>query len=604
MASSTTRRRVGATVELDGAKEYKEAIEELNTGNATLRTEMQKLQAEYKGQADSTEFLTEKGVLLEQQLLQQQDKVKKLQEAVAWAAKEYGEADGRTQKWIQSLNRAQAEEFNLQHSIEENNQALENQGNIMNSLVDGIGNLTDSFGIQLPAGADKALNAMRGFSNGSVAAIGLVAAAIAAAIEGMKALTENAIKYAAEADEILSQSMVTGLSTTLLQELQYAEPLIDVSVETITGSLTKLTQNMASAEGGNDALKEKFEELGVSITDADGHLRSAQDVFFEIVDALGQMGNDTERDAAAMELLGKSAQELNPLIKQGTAALQEYMAAADENYVLTEEQVAALGELDDSYQTLHLTVAGLKKQLAAEFAPAAKDAMDLFTDVVKKAGEILERSGLVENLAIIIQSLIDILRAAGSILEGIPGFDKGLNLLKVTLGAIAQFCALIADVADVIAGMLTLDFSRIGTAMGFGKSSGSPSHWQTVYMMQSGTYDQYAEYYANKRGDSTYTGLKYDTKTGQYYDEKTGNYVTRPGQNAGGTDSWRGGLTWVGEAGPELVALPSGSQVYNAQDSRNMGGNTFYITIDAKNVQEFNDVVDIVMNASTQLQKR
>ena len=613
----TVNKTLGARFKIEGEEEYKNVIAQLSAGSKTLATEMTLLKAEYKGNTDSVEFLTEKSELLSRTLDQQREKTaatkamheaaskafaeaaQKLAEAegksaeeVAAAKEAYAAADRELQKYAQQLNLAQAKEFDLQHQIEDTNQEIENQNNIMAKISNSITGVTDKLGIQLPAGAQKALNSMKSFSNGSVAAIGLVAAAVTAVAAGVKALYENSLHYAAEMDDVISKSAVTGLSTTLIQELQYAEPLIDVSVDTIAGSLTKLTSNMAAAIGGNDKLAASFAALGISIDDGTGHLRDSEDVFFEIVDALGRMGNDTERDAAAMELLGKSAQELNPLIKQGTATLQEYMAAADENYVLTEEQVAALGELDDSYQTLHLTVAGLKKQLAAEFAPAAKDAMDLFTDVVKKAGEMLERSGLVENLAIIIQSLIDILRAAGSILEGIPGFDKGLNLLKVTLGAIAQFCALIADVADVIAGMLTLDFSRIGTAMGFGKSSGSPSHWQTVYMMQSGTYDQYAEYYANKRGDSTYTGLKYDTKTGQYYDEKTGNYVTRPGQNAGGSDSWRGGLTWVGEAGPELVALPAGASIYTAQDSRQLGGDTFNFAI---NVEDLEDLQALIL---------
>ena len=46
------------------------------------------------------------------------------------------------------------------------------------------------------------------------------------------------------------------------------------------------------------------------------------------------------------------------------------------------------------------------------------------------------------------------------------------------------------------------------------------------------------------------------------------SYVT--GNNAVGTSYWGGGLTWVGERGPELVNLPSGARVRNAVDSRRM----------------------------------
>jgi TP901 family phage tail tape measure protein len=50
----------------------------------------------------------------------------------------------------------------------------------------------------------------------------------------------------------------------------------------------------------------------------------------------------------------------------------------------------------------------------------------------------------------------------------------------------------------------------------------------------------------------------------------TGDYGEEPGNNAKGTDNWRGGLTWVGELGPELVNLPKGAQVFNHNKSMEM----------------------------------
>ena len=572
MASSTTRRRVGATVELDGAKEYKEAIEELNTGNATLRTEMQKLQAEYKGQADSTEFLTKKGALLEQQLLQQQDKVKKLQEAVEWAAKQYGEADKRTQDWIQQLNRAQAAEFNLKHDIEENNQALENQGNIMNDIAGSVQGMADQFGVQLPSGANKALNAMKGFSNGSVAAMAAVGAAVAAVIEGVKALTQMTLDVASDVDTIITESLVTGIDTKTDQALQYAENLVDVSVSSMTGSLSKLMQNMNAARNGNEDLAKTFQSLGIEIQNSDGTLRDSYDVMMDVVDALGMIESGTERDVVTTQLLGKSAQELNPLIEAGSKALKEYGAQAEAmGYILDESQIEKLGEVDDAYQTVQLSIEALKKQMAAEFAPAAKEAMELFADVVQKAGEYLQKSGLIENLATIITSLISIIRAVGNIVAGIPGFTQSLNALMQVLKTVAVVCATIADAANIISGLLTGDFNQVKTALGWNRNNGELSNTQRA--------------------------LGYGDTTGQWLNPETGRWEGNYGHNAGGTDSWRGGLTWVGESGPELVALPQGSSVYSAQDSQTMGGDTFYITIDAASVREFNDIVEMARSA-------
>ena len=598
----STTRRVGARVEIDGEKEYKQAIQSLSDGSKTLASEMRKLQAEYKGNTESTEYLTKAGELLERQLLQQQDKVKKLQEAVTHAAREYGEADTRTQQYIRQLNNAEAEEYNLQHAIEENTAALNGQGKEMVGLGDTVDKLASKLGVNLPNGAKEALNGMEGLSAGTAAAMAAAAAAIAAVIKVVQELGQLTLDVAAQVDEYLAQSAITGVPTEMLQAWDYAAPLIDTDAETIKGAMTKITKAMGEAANGSEAAQEKFAELGVQISDeTTGELRSAEDVFYDVVDALGEMDNQTQRDAAAMALMGKSAQELNPLINAGSKALKEYgKEAQTTGYILDSQQIKKLGEVDDAYQKLQLQIEANRKQLAADFAPAAKAAMELFTDVVRKAGQMLERSGLIENLASIIESLVDILRAGGDILNGIPGFNQGLSLLKATLGAIAQFVALIADAADVIAGMLTLDFSRIGTAMGFGKSSGSPSHWQSVYMQQSGTYDQYREYYANKQGTSAlYSDYGYDTATGQYYDLKTGNYIY--GYNAGGTDNWRGGLTWVGEAGPELVSLPQGSQIHSAQESQQMMRNTtIYVTIEARTVKEFNDIIEMAYDAEAE----
>lgn len=71
------------------------------------------------------------------------------------------------------------------------------------------------------------------------------------------------------------------------------------------------------------------------------------------------------------------------------------------------------------------------------------------------------------------------------------------------------------------------------------------------------------------------------------------------GHNANGSERWRGGLTWVGEEGPELVNLPSGSTIYNNQQSNNVAGNTTYnitMNCDLSELRSVSDVIDAVSN--------
>lgn len=587
-------RTVKARVELDGEQKYKQALSELQRGNAVLGSEMRKLQAEYKGNTESTEFLTKKGELLERQLLQQKDKVQTLQDALRNAATQYGEASEQTQKWQVKLNNAEAAQYDLEHAIEENNQALEGQGQTMAGLGDTVGDLAGKLGIQLPEGARNALNGMQGLSTGTVAVMSVAAAAVAAMVSQVKALHEMTLKVAAEVDEIVTESMTAGLSTRTIQELRYAENLIDVSYGTISSAMTKLTRNMAAANSGNQELMNSFRALGVSITDSSGELRSAEEVFYDLIDALGQVDNATERDAAAMDLLGRNAQELNPLILQGSKAMQALAAEAEATgYVLDESQIKKLADVDDAYQRMNLQIEATKKQLALEFAPASKSAMELFSSVVKDAGDALTKSGIIVGMQVLLETIDSLLGLTEDATEHvIPAITEGLGPLTRVMGDLAVLAAAVADAMNLISGLDPWNWGsgKITTALGLGYASGNASNVQRVRMAQEGRLEQYDAYYG--RGQ-----LKYSREEQRWFDRDTGEWYDGNPYNAGGTSNWRGGLTWVGENGPELVRLPRGSQIMTAQESRGAGGDVFNISIPARDIKEFNDIVRIAQSA-------
>ena len=570
-------RTMKARVELDGEKQYKQALSELNSGNKVLASEMKKLQAEYKGNADSVEFLNKKGDILQRQLQQQRDKVKTLQEALAASVKQYGEADKRTQDWIVKLNNAEAAQYDLEHAIEENNQALQDQGQEMTGLGDVVGGLSSKLGIQLPQSATNALNGMSKLSTGTVAAMGVAAAAIAAVVKVVKELQDTTLEAAARADEIMSKSTQMNISAQQYQALEYASPFVDVDVDTMATSLSKITKLMGEVASGSEEAKSKFDDLGVSITNTDGSLRSAYDVWLDTMDAIGQMTDTTQQDIAAQELLGKSATELATIYRDGTGALREYTEAAYDSYVMSEDQLDQLGAVDDAWQKLQLDIEGNKNMIAVQWAPAAKESLEAFDRFVTSAGKALVDSGIIEGFAELFKFAVDLIDPISTLLSTADGAPDRLSPLYQALHGIAGVIAWIADAGQAAAGVLQVltghfsqGFETIGVAMGYGKNSGQFSHLQ-----------QWMGY----------------TTEGQYRDETTGLWTGNYGRNAGGSESWRGGLTWVGEAGPELVRLPKGSQIYNSQDSRNMGGDSYYITIDAKNVREFNDIVELAKSA-------
>ena len=595
MATRTAKLRI----ELDGEKKYKEAIAEINRESKTLGAEMKKLAAEYKGNEGSVEALTKKQTLLDKVLLESNAKVEESRKALnMWreamekarveqgaSSDEYKAAQKKVQEWEYALANAETQQLNLENAIRENNGALEDAdkeyeetAQDSRTLGDQISDLAGKFGIKLPEGLKKSLDGMNAFSAGSVAALGAIATAVTVAYKAFQKLNDLTLEQAKAADELITRSVKTGLDTTLLQQLEYASSFLDF--DGVDQSLQKLTQSMGKARDGAAAQAEAFAALGVSVTNADGSLRDSWDVFLETIDALGRMESEEEAAVIANDLLGKSYADLKPLIAAGSDELRKFADEATEvGYVLDESQIKKLAEVDDAHEKTQKIIEATQKQIAAEFAPASKAAMETFGDAVQKAGQLLVDSHLIENAAAIVTQVMNIIDAASDFASLIPGWMNPIERLSNTLKGLAAVAAMVADALNAVSSLMRLDVNGVKTSLGLNIGSGQMSNLQKLKYGDSWTY------YDGGWNTSKSGAAGYDSSKGLYYD-KNGNYM----YNAAGSSNWRGGLTWVGESGPELVSLPQGSRIYNAQESREMaGGNTYNITV--ANIEQLDELI-------------
>lgn len=580
---------------LSGEKEYKQAISEIGSGMKVLDSEMRKVSSAYAQNADSVEALNAKNDVLERKISTQVEKIEYLKAALQQSAEKYGEADKRTMQWQTSLNNAEAELNNLNNQFDENKQKIADSGKEMGNLGDVVNGLTSKLGIQLPDGMKSSMNAMGSLDAQSLALAGGFAAVAAAIVKVEKAMISMTKESAAFADNIITLSMQTGQSTQQLQEFAYTSELIDVSVDTLQGSLTKLTNNMQDTMNGTGNAKASFEALGVSVTNADGSMRSANDVFYETIDALGRVKNETERDAMSMDIFGRSAQDLNPLIIQGSKTLKAYADEAHNmGYVLDDEALSALGAVDDAYQRLQKTQEGVKNQLSAEFAPYLEEFYGDVTTMVKDGGKALKDSGIVDSFGMLLDTVGDILNPMSDLSNNrVPALTKALQPL-------AKVMALIADAAELIKGVVNISTGHIGEgwgqlthALGFGYSSGNGNNYQNL--LDSYTEQQWGQSAADlakayedavARGDPSTIGITEDEWVRRYL-----------GGNAAGTDNWRGGWTRVNENGLERIFLPSGSRIQTASETRYTSGDTYNTTVYVDHVDDLDTILRIAKNA-------
>lgn len=251
--------------------------------------------------------------------------------------------------------------------------------------ADDMGNSAEEAG-QGASKLDEALGAL-GLSKSALTAAGAIGLA-AEAIKAIAEFTAEAVTSAAEyADNILTLSTNFGISTEKLQEYQYMSELVDTSVETITGSITHLTKSMDKARKGNEDVDAAFAALNIRVTDANGSLRDASEVFEEAVGALGRIHNETERDTIAMTLFGRSSMELNSLVQaMADGSFKDLQREAHEiGYVLSGEELDALGAVDDGFQRLDKAMEMAKNRIAIELAPEIIDLTNKLVDLIVTA---------------------------------------------------------------------------------------------------------------------------------------------------------------------------------------------------------------------------
>lgn len=441
----------GLKIGIDGEREFKSALRDINQSFKVLGSEMNLVTSQFGKQDKSIEAITSRNKVLNKEIELQKDKVSTLERALKNSSDSFGENDKRTKAWQIQLNNANADLNKMEKELGDNNRALNTAG----KEFDKAENEAGEFGDEVKKAGDKADDAGGRFKKLGrvvkgigVAMASALAALGAASIAAGKALVDMTVDAAKYADEILTLSTVTGMSTDSLQAYKYAAELVDVSMETLTGSMSRQVKSMSSARDGSKAMSDAYGRLGVSVADSNGELRNAETVYWETIDALGKMTNETERDALAMQIFGKSARELNPLIAKGSEGIAELTDEAKRmGLVMDGDSLTALGNFDDSLQKLKSGIGGAKNMLGMVLLPQlqilADDGVGLlgnFTSGLQDAG------GDWDKISDVIGSTIG--GFVSMILENLPKIVQlGLDIVLSIVKAIAKNLPMIIDAA-------------------------------------------------------------------------------------------------------------------------------------------------------------
>lgn len=428
----------GITVEFRGdTTQLDKALRDIRSEARSLDQELRQVNNALKFNPGNTELIAQKQKLLKERVEQTSRSLTELKNVQKQMD------DKGVDKNSAEYQRLRREIITTESKLKHFNAELRKTG-LQASKVYRLGVAFDKTGKKITAAGQS----LRGLST----AAGLVAA-------GLGAIT---YKAGTAADELNTLSKQTGIDTQTLQEYAAAADLVDVPLESIAKAEQKLKKNMLGALDGTNDQAQYFKELGIEITNADGSLRDADDVFNDTVKALGKMENETQRDAYAMALMGKSATDLNPLIEDGGKTYEKVSKMMSKYGLepISQEQLDLANEFNDTIDMIKVMVVRTAQiigtKIAGYLVPIMQKVVDKIGQIAQffsgMSGEVLAKIGAVMTAVALLSPALVLL---GKVISGV-----GMAIQTVTkiVGGLSKAFAFMAanPIVLVIAGIAAL----------------------------------------------------------------------------------------------------------------------------------------------------
>lgn len=201
-----------------------------------------------------------------------------------------------------------------------------------------------------------------------------IAAGAVAAGAGVAKLAMNS---AAAADEVDKMSQKIGISKEGYQEWSYVLGQNGMDISSLQMGMKTLVTQMDGVVSGSKSSIEMFDKLGLSVTDSTGALKDQETMMNEVMIALADMPNGTEKARLATELFGRSGAELMPMLNQGSGAMLELTQRAhDLGLVMSDEAVSAGVVLGDTMDDVKKSFGMIATEIGVKLMPIVQMALN------------------------------------------------------------------------------------------------------------------------------------------------------------------------------------------------------------------------------------
>jgi hypothetical protein len=187
------------------------------------------------------------------------------------------------------------------------------------------------------------------------------------------------------ADALNDVSQKLGVSVKDLASFKLAAEQSGTSLEGVGNGIARLTRSIGEAEGGNKKLAQALVALGVTA-------RDPKEALFQLADATKRIEDPARRAALLSQVLGKSYQDLVPLLAQGSDELRN-SATASASFAESMAKLAPdADKFNDQLAQLKINAAGAAAGILTQVVPSLNEYLGALQKVVQE-GTTLEKAG-------------------------------------------------------------------------------------------------------------------------------------------------------------------------------------------------------------------
>jgi phage-related minor tail protein len=601
-------REIGATLKLDGEKEFRKGMNDAARGLRVLDSELKASSAAFAGNERSLESLTAKGQLFERKVAQQKKVVEALARAVKESGEMYGEASAKTDGYKIKLNNATAALAKMERELEQNSQAMSELGSDTSRAAKMMDKL-ERKAKEMNASLRKA---GEGLGNvGQKMAMGVTAPVIA----GIGLATEGTREFRQDLGKLDAAFKTTGHGVETGRKLftQFYGILgeDDTSIEAVN-HLAQMTKNQKELADWTTIATGVYASFGDSLP-LEGLTEAANETV--------KVGKVTGPLADALVWVGENEDDVN-------AKLEKMNSTQKRSAYLTDLLTGKYKKIATEYRNVNRVVIEANESQAGmriEMADLGNKLDPIVTKVVRVVTKLVDTfnsmpepmQDMIIKFGLIAAAIGPVLMAVGKALvffalfgdkmAGVIGIGGKLATFLPRLGAL--FAGLSGPIGIAIAIVLSLlaVFKRLWDT--------SPKFRNWVRELGDALENGFKGI-INRKIDELNWLIEQINRLPKVNIEPIGKMTKSSGTtgwadfrqlpgNAAGTPFWRGGLTWVGERGPELLDIPRGSQIYNNQESRAIANQSITIggVIRVEGVNDMNQLVGVAQLVAREIEQ-